>query len=138
MPISYTIDVENGLVVSVGHGVVSGEDLLGYLGSIARDPEVPRPLRDLHDLSRVTQFDVGSDVFKTIVAMFQANPQGIQDARLAIIAPEDHVFGLYRMFEMLAEHAPPVEELRQKGLAPNAEVFREYNEAREWLLADSS
>ena len=112
------------------------EDLFGYLRAIASDPEVPRPLRDLHDISRVERFEVGSEDFKTVVAMLQNNPQGIQGARLAIVAPEDHVFGLYRMFEMLAEHAPPVEDLRQKGLAPDAQVFRESAEAREWLLAE--
>ena len=65
----------------------------------------------------------------------QANPQGVQSARLAIVAPKDIVFGMYRMFELLAENSPAIEELRRSGHAPQAEVFRQFEEAREWLLS---
>ncbi|MDJ0908540.1 MAG: hypothetical protein QNI99_05080 [Woeseiaceae bacterium] len=64
----------------------------------------------------------------------QANPQRVEGARLAIIAPKDIVFGMYRMFELLAENSPAIEELRQSGLAPQAEVFRQHAEAQNWLL----
>ena len=47
MPISYTIDSENGLVVSVGRGVVTARDPLEYLRAQVADPAVPLPLRDL-------------------------------------------------------------------------------------------
>lgn len=42
---------------------------------------------------------------------------------------------MYRMFEMLSEHSPPVEELRRQGRAPVVKVFRRHDEARNWLLS---
>ena len=135
IPISYTIDAENGLVLSVGRGVVTTRHLFEYLVAQVRDSAVPLPLRDLHDLSRVETFEAGGADFRQIVAGLQQDPQRIRDARLAIIAPRDHVYGMYRMFELLAEHAPPVEELRQQGRAPEVRVFRQHDEAREWLLS---
>ena len=110
-------------------------ELFDYLGAQVRDPAVPLPLRDLHDLSRVERFEVGGDDFRQIVTGLRQDPQRIRDARLAIIAPRDHVYGMYRMFELLSEHAPPVEELRRQGHAPEVRVFRQQDEAREWLLS---
>ncbi len=134
IPISYSIDVENGLVLSQGQGVVTGSDLLEYIAAVGDNATVPRPLRDLHDLSRVERFEVGSNDFKTVVAAVQDNPRRVERARLAIVAPKDLVFGMYRMFELLAENSPAIEELRQSGRIPQAEVFRHRAEAQDWLL----
>lgn len=135
IPISYTIDAKNGLLLSVGRGVVTTRELFDYLKAQVRDPTVPLPLRDLHDLRRVERFDVGGRDLRQIVAGLQHDPQRLRDARLAIIAPRDHVFGMYRMFQLLSEHAPTVEELRRQGRAPEVRVFRKSGEAREWLLS---
>jgi len=136
IPIAYTIDDENGLVLSVGRGVVTTRELFDYLAAQVRDPAVPLPLRDLHDLSRVERFEAGGEDFRQIVAGLERDPQRIQDARLAIIAPRDYVYGMYRMFELLSAHAPSVEKLRAEGRAPHVRVFRQHDEARDWLLSD--
>lgn len=114
--------------------MTSGE-LFDYLRAQLREPAVPVPLRDLHDLSRVERFEVGADDVRRIVEVSQKDPERIRGARLAIIAPKDHVYGSFRMFELLSEHAPALEELRAKGLAPVVRVFRQHEGAREWLLA---
>lgn len=41
----------------------------------------------------------------------------------------------FRILEALAEHAPAFDELREQGLAPTVAVFRDHEEAREWLLS---
>jgi hypothetical protein len=138
IPISYTIDADNGLVLSVGRGVVTTRELFAYLDTQARDPAVPLPLRDLHDLSGVDRFEVGADDLRQIVDGLEQDPQRIRDGRLAIIAPRDHIYGMYRMFELLSENAPPFEQLRQQGHAPEVRVFREQGEARDWLISDES
>ena len=135
IPISYTIDAEHGLVLSIGRGIVTARELFEYLDDQVDDPAVPLPLRDLHDLSRVERLEpVGHDLEKIIEDM-RHDPMRFADARLAIVAIKDHVFGMSRMFQLLTEHSPMVEELRQKGLGPEAKVFRDHAEAREWLLA---
>lgn len=66
IPISYTIDVENGLVISVGLGILTADELFDYLARQVRDPDVPLPLRDLHDLSLAERFDVAADDIRRV------------------------------------------------------------------------
>ena len=110
-------------------------ELFDYLRAQLQDLAVPLPLRDLHDLSQVERFEVSTKAMRRVVENSQLNPDHIWAARLAIVAPQDHVYGTYRMFELLSEHAPPFEELRQQGHTPQVSVFRHHDEAREWLLA---
>jgi hypothetical protein len=114
---------------------VTTRELFDYLRAQLQDPAVPLPLRDLHDLSQVERFEVSTEAMRRVVENSQLNPDHIRDARLAIVAPQDHVYGTYRMFELLSEHAPVVEELRRKGMGPAVAVFRDHERAREWLLS---
>jgi len=124
-------------VLSVGEGVVTSQDLFHYLVAQLRDPAVPLPLRDLHDFSRVERFEVSPTAMRQAAAGTQRRPDHIREARLAVVAPRDEVYAMFRLFQLQSEHAPVIEELRRKGLSPHVRVFREHAEARAWLLSAS-
>ena len=113
---------------------MTSQELFDYLSAQLRDPAVPKPLRDLHDLSGVERFEVTPNAMRRAVAGSLRHSEHIQEARLAVIAPRDEIYGMFRLFQQQAEHAPVIEELRAQGLAPTVAVFRDGARARDWLL----
>jgi hypothetical protein len=103
----YTIEyVDQGRGVrSVGSGVVTGDEIRGALEAVVRGAPARAPtLRyAVVDLSGVTDLRVTPKDVRVIAtedrALQAVTPGGV----VAIIAPEDHVFGMARMWETLVE-----------------------------------
>ena len=136
IPISYTIDRHKGIVRTVGRGHVTGDQLLDFARGLLSDSAVPHPIRDLHDLTGVEQFEVDATDVESILDLTLRDPERIRDGKVAVIATQDVVYGMSRMLSALAEFAPVVEQLRTQGVAPVAAVFREHQPALEWLLSE--
>jgi len=118
MPASYHIDPERRTIFSSATGVVTDDDLKGHQSRLRSDPAFDRTFNQLWDLRGVAEARVTNGAIRTLAdsRSFDAG------ARRGMVAPQDLVYGLARMFEMLHEQAP--EDLR---------IFRTLEEAERWL-----
>ena len=98
MPAEYIIDTARGLVFSRGYGVITDDDLIAHVRSLAANPLFEGITRQFTDFSDVTEVHVTSDRLRQISGA--ANPFPMDSYR-AILAPTDVAFGMSRMFEML-------------------------------------
>jgi hypothetical protein len=109
----------NSLVTLRFSGAVLDDDFRqgarGLSAIVADSPDI----HELVDLRAVTSFEVTT---ATIAAAAQSAPRFSEKSRQAFVAPRDVVYGLMRMYSILAEQQ-----------RPNLQVFRDMDEARKWL-----
>jgi hypothetical protein len=122
MPARHHIDQARRFIVSTGWGVLTKDDLVAQTQRVLGDPDFDPHYRQLWDLTEVTEFPV---TFPEMMAIAEVNVFA-PDARRALLAPSNNVFGIARMFEMLRESKG------EKGIR----VFRDRAEAFAWLELD--
>ena len=106
-------------IVGIGVGVVSGQDLLDATARLHEERAHNPNLRyAVMDLSAISQGQIDTESVRVIAKPADGTPQ----LTVAIVAPSDVLFGLSRMWEMLAE---------QTGLATR--VVRTRAELITWL-----
>jgi hypothetical protein len=125
MPLTRTVIAEKGVVLVLGSGDVTGDEFADETWAQAEKPPLPPPYHCLFDLREV-RFVGDLDGFKRLAAGVAAAdwPRG---QRIAQVVASEHIFGLARMFDMLAEAGPA--EYR---------VFSDLDEAWDWLGAAPS
>jgi hypothetical protein len=124
MPFYYKIDKESRLVMSTGSGVLTVADSLAHQDELLKDPEFDPSFSQLMDLTHITKLEHTSDDVRRVAERSVFSPH----SRRAILVSADVTFGVARMFEMLRE------TLGEKGIR----VFRELDEALEWVLAKNT
>jgi len=119
MPLTYHVDRDAGLIETKGTGGLSFEEVLDHLQQLEADASLPERLDVLLDLSEVTSLpeseqlrDIAGKVGRIDVAW----------GFCAIVASRDALFGMLRVFTVLAE---------QRFL--ESRVFREREQAERWL-----
>ena len=124
MPASYNIDKERRLVISTVSGVVTLADGLAHQRNLRNDPDFDPSFSQLMDFRQVIRVDLsGEDVRKLAqTTIFSPN------SRRAMLVSSDLEYGLARMFEILRE------TMGERGIR----VFRDLNEALDWVLAKSA
>jgi hypothetical protein len=125
MPLTYRIDQHAGLVVSRGAGLVTDQDVIEKEHALLADPGARSCRFELVDLREVGQFEVSSETMRKLAQMHAETAEGFRKSRVAIIALSDATFGMWRMYQALVE-----------GSGLDVRVFRETNEARNWLGVD--
>jgi hypothetical protein len=118
LPVSYLIDVNQGLVFSRLSGTVTETEVHEHNRTLRTDPDFNPGYRQLVDCSGVTEILVGTATINAISRDQFFTP----GTRRAFIAASDAAFGLARMFALRAE-----------GSGQIIEVFRERRVAEEWL-----
>jgi hypothetical protein len=118
MPARYRIDPERRMILSTGTGVMTDEDLRDHQRRLRSDPAFDRSFDQLWDLQEVTLVEVTSATLRELAQARSFDP----GTKRAVVAPEDVVYGMARMFQTLHDEAP--EELN---------VFRTLEEAKDWL-----
>ena len=101
MPITYHIDAAKRRIHTRCVGPVTPGEVSDHFAVLVRDPVCPDELDVLLDLSEMTSLperDQLRDVTSTI-ARIRAR---VRFGRCAIIAPQDALFGMSRMFEVFA------------------------------------
>ncbi len=121
MPTSYRIDRERGIIFSRGYGVLTDEDLERHTESALADPAFDPGLDQLYDFTDVVETRVSADCIRELARIAAYGP----GARRAFVTPEEHQFGLARMFE-----------LSSQDRSGRVMVFRSVAEARAWLGLD--
>ncbi len=121
MPFDYRIDQDNQVVLGRIWGVWTTQDVIGFRERARSDPDFPVGMRQLIDLSEVTDVELTvSDVLE-----FGKDAPFVSGARRAYVAPEPATFGMLRAYQATADEADSY-----------SRVFRSMDEARAWLGLD--
>jgi hypothetical protein len=118
MPITYTIDPNQKLVVTRIWGPATEGEVAEHNRSLRTDPQFDPHFRQLADMSGVTELLVSTKVIQD-TAHDQYFAPG---SKRAFVAPDDAAFGLARMFALHAE-----------SMGQTIHVFRDRAAAEAWL-----
>lgn len=121
MPYFYFIDKEHRVVFSTGAGVLTREDLVANEDKLLKDPDFDPTFSQIVDFTQVSQVDVKPE---DILFLAERNIFSPKSHR-AVIAGNDLVYGLARMYEMIRDSKGETE----------VRVFRDRDEAIAWALA---
>jgi len=120
MPVRHEIDKSGRLIVHTAEGDVSFSEIKQDRENMRRDPGFDPSFNMLWDATAVTKMQLSSDE----LVFFAQNRILSKASRVAFVAPEAHVFGVLRMFEI---HYSLIDDSAQ------SQVFRKRAEALEWL-----
>lgn len=120
MPITYRIDQERGWIFTTCAGDVQLPEVIAHFDALQRDPDCPRRLEVLLDLTKVTSLPDASQL--RAVAERVRLVEDIVFGACAIVANREALFGMARMFEDFA-----------RGHFAAIRTFRQRREAEEWL-----
>src|SRR6185369_1938402 len=125
MPVTYQIDPARNLIRTRCIGDVTPEEVAAHFRELAQDPNRPNHLNVLLDLTEETSLPEREDLLGVslhISELFSSSQFGA----CAIVAVNDALFGMMRMFEVLSMEYFVI-----------THVFRELAEAESWLAAVS-
>jgi hypothetical protein len=120
MPSECEIDVPDRLVRCRAWGAVTHADITETRLKFTRDPAFHPDFFQLYDLREVTNTDIAADEIRDLASYAPFS----HDVRRAIVAPQDAVYGVARMFALRREASGGQEQIR---------VFRSLAEANIWL-----
>jgi hypothetical protein len=126
MPVTYQIDKASGIIHTQCTGRVTLEEVIGHFQELERDPECPDHLDVFLDLTHQATLPRPDELKEVSFELARVRPR-VQFGSCAIVANRDALFGMLRMFEVLAEQA--FRETR---------VFRDRSEAQAWLASHRS
>ncbi len=121
MPVTYEIDAANGIVRTRCVGPVTLQEVLGHFRDLTRDPDCPRHLDVLLDLSQETSVPE-SEEMRIVADEIGRVRERVTFGTCAVVACRDALFGMLRMFQVFTE-----------GLFSESWVFRSLPEAEAWL-----
>jgi hypothetical protein len=117
--VSYSINKERRLILTIAEGCVRFDDIKDHQDRLLADPDFDVSFDQLIDTIPAEEIHISADEARIIAGRPIVSP----DSRRAFVAIKPHIFGLGRM--MAIYHAG-------FGLA-DAEVFYSMDEALKWL-----
>jgi len=101
--ISYKFDGKHSVILVRVYGILTLEDIFGYLAAIAEDPAIPVDHVTLFDASEVAEIGLSKDDIGKISSFTQAHPSKKLIARkLAIVTRGDKETKLAEEYEKFA------------------------------------
>jgi signal transduction histidine kinase len=125
VPIQHVIDHEQRLVVAAGHGLVTDDEVFAYQREVWTRADVAG-YDELIDLSHGDIAAPSSERLAQL-AKFSAASDAPQSARLAIVAPQEHLYAMSRAYKRARRQSA--------GSTKEVGVFRELADAVEFLHA---
>lgn len=123
MPITFSYDETANILYETATGKLTIEDFMKYRETV-KHAGLKKNFRNLADYSQAT-LSLSPGQFREYVSTYKNITQIYGNIKIAIIALNNHVFGIGRMFELILEN----ENIQ-------TEVFNSLKEAKEWLLSD--
>ena len=119
MSVEYKIDASHKVVIVTFHGEIGDADLMNIGPTTRSNPSFDPAFSEIVDFSAVTGGKISTGALQAL-----ARHESIYDraSKHVVIAPQPHVFGLSRMFQVYAE-----------STRPNTMVVHSLIEARECL-----
>jgi len=125
VPIVYTVEPTRNRVTLVYTGTITDRELFETFDRLYRDPAHRVGMDELSDLRTVHNVTVTSVGLQALADQTARNlDQARQTWRVAVVAPQDVVFGLARMYGLFREDSPEL-----------VRVFRDLASAEEWLAS---
>jgi len=123
MPVTYTIDTQERVIRTRCIGSVTFAEVVEHFRALERDPECAGGLDVLLDLSEVNSLPDASQI-RAVALELKKIEKNIKFGACAIVAARDALFGMLRMFEVMAQDYFRV-----------IRVFRSTGEAQAWLVS---
>ncbi len=127
MPISYRIDAKKNLVLALGSGVLTDDDLLDFRKQLVNDPAFHPDMRELSDFRSVEKHVHTTEGLNRFLEQEKEYADRLgSEYRIAIVTNSDLHYGFSRMYIV--------------GVAdtlPEVQVFREIDIAEAWLFSPS-
>jgi len=124
MPVTYAIDPKERVIRTQCVGMVTLVEVVGHFRALERDPDCTGVLDVLLDLSEMNNLPRALDI-KAVPFELARIREKVRFGACAIVASTDPLFGMLRMFEVLAERHFRV-----------IHVFRTRAEAETWLVLE--
>ena len=124
MPVTYTLDPKTRLISMSCVGSVTLAEVLEHLREFQKDPGSAGPVDVFLDLTETTSLPVGFQI-ATVADQLKKVRETVRFNACAVIAQRDALFGMMRMFQVMAE--PYFRAIR---------VFRSYAEGEAWLTLE--
>lgn len=126
MPIDYRIDSTLGIVFTTATGTLTNQELIAHKRRLQEDPAFRAGMGQLSDVRGVDRLDVTTDGVVQFAQHDATHAGTLERSKLAIVATEDVIFGMARMYPT-----------RTSSHRPNVGVFRSLDEATAWLERES-
>jgi len=121
MPAFYKIDKERKLVLSLGSGVLTPEDILSHQDRLLNDPDFDPTYSQLADFTKISEYRIGPEDVRPLAQRNIFSPT----SRRAFVVKDDLQYGIAKMFEIHREIAG------ETGIR----VFRDLDEALNWIFS---
>jgi len=120
MPVTYAIDVKEKLIRTKCTGDVKFQEVIEHFRTLERDPNCADRLDVFLDLSRITSLPATGQI-SGVAREIARIKEKVRFNICAVVAPTDAIFGMLRMFEVMAK--PYFSETRVFRLAADAEAW---------------
>jgi hypothetical protein len=120
LPVRYVIDKKHRLIVSVGEGSVTFDEIRNHQDQLLRDPDFDPAFNQLIDVTTATRFDLSTDEAR------EAARRKIMSSasRRAFVASQTAIYGFGRLMEAHAEQHAQIR------------VFYDRDSALKWLAVN--
>jgi hypothetical protein len=126
VPITYQIDAEKGTIRTKAVGHLTLQEVIDHFRTLEQDPQCPERTDVLLDLSEVDSLPETPQL-STVVKEVRRIRAKVRFDACAILASREALFGMMRIFEVLAEESFRV-----------TRTFRIATEAEAWLVSQQS
>lgn len=110
MPIEYAISLERDLLYARWYGEVDFDQFQASFGHYLNDTNYRPGRPELIDHSQVTAMDINFGLVKSILRQVNAQAPGqIVTTKTVIYSPNDTVYGLGRMYQILSDMADGIQ-----------------------------
>lgn len=123
MPVVYLIEPEQNLIRTRCTGDIKLPEVLEHFRTLQRDPDCPAWLDVFLDLREITSLPFTFEIH-SVAQEISKTKSRVQFKICAVVAASDAMFGMMRMFSVVAER-----------YFSAVRVFRTAPEAEEWLAA---
>ena len=122
MPIKYDIIEEQKLILATGSGIVTANDVISHLDSLATANQYIAPMKKLVDYRTIESISISPNDASIIARKKKELSKYFSGEKCAFVSPGDLTYGSARVHQALVDSADF-----------NTEVFRSIEEAQEWL-----
>jgi hypothetical protein len=124
MPVTYKIDTQERIIRTQGIGMVTLADVVDHFRDLERDPHCAGSLDVMLDLSETNSVPEARELQAIPYELARIRDK-VRLGACAIVATKDALFGMLRMFAVLAER-----------FFRAIQVFRSKAEAEAWLVSE--
>jgi hypothetical protein len=103
----FGFDATNKILLGVFEGHMTEESAMTFYSAIRKHGIVTDARAGIWDFSNVTEFTVASDTIRRVARQEPAMPDAA-NRPCFMVAPDKHLFGLSRMFQISGEHKRPL------------------------------